>query len=123
MTADKDDLTMLTIPELESQAVYTNIVCFALQFTFIKSIFIESVHFVNQQMGSFYNSIPDKQLSHKCIYKVLLYANIHFCRQTTIKCHSTLAAAEQIRSMVCKIEDAMTESKGRELPSRAFIFL
>lgn len=34
------------MPEREPQVVYTNIICFALQFTFIKSIFIDCVWFV-----------------------------------------------------------------------------
>lgn len=54
MASEKRDVTMLTIIELISQAVYTNIICIALQFTFTKSIFIDSAQFVNQQMGSFY---------------------------------------------------------------------
>ena len=70
-------------------------------------------------MGSCYNSIADKQLPHKCIYKVLLDANIYFCRQTTRKCHSTLAAAEQIRRVVSRAADAKTESKARGLAFRA----
>lgn len=82
MTSEKHDVTMLTIIELKFQAVYTNIICFTLQFTFIESIFIDSTQFVNQQMGSFYNSIPDKQLPHKYIYNILLYASIYFCWQT-----------------------------------------
>lgn len=81
MTSEKGDLAMLAIPELESRAVYNDIIGYALQFTFIKSIFIDSAQFVNQQMGSFYNSIPDKQFPHKCFYKVLLQANIFSCKQ------------------------------------------
>lgn len=123
MTSEKGDLTMLTVPELESQAVYTSIICFALQFTFIKAIFIDSVQFVNQQMGSFYNSIPDKQLPHKCIYKELLYTNIYFCRQTRRKCHTTLAAAEQIRRVVSRTGGARLKARQGDLLSELFIFL
>lgn len=54
---------MLKILDLESEAVYTNIICFIMQLTFIKSSFIDYVQIVNQQMESFYNSILDKQLS------------------------------------------------------------
>lgn len=60
MTSEKGNLTMLTIPELESEAVYTKIICFALQFTFIKSVFIDIAQFVNQPKESYYNSIPDR---------------------------------------------------------------
>lgn len=119
MTSEKGDLTVLTIPELESQGVYTNVTCLALQFTFVKPIFTVSAQFLNQQTGSFYNCTPDKQLPHKCIYKVLLHANIYFCRQTPRKCHSTLAAAEQIRRVASRTEDAKTESKARGLAFRA----
>lgn len=44
MSSEKCDLQAM--PELESQVVYTNIICLALQFTFINSIFIDSARFV-----------------------------------------------------------------------------
>lgn len=122
MTSEKGDLRTLAIPEQESQALYANIACVALQFTFIESLFIDIAPFVSQQMGSFYNSIPDRQLPHKCIYEVLLYANIYLCRQTR-KCHSALAAAEQMRRVVSRREDAETESKAGELVPRALYLL
>lgn len=59
--------------------------CLYQHYLFCSAVHIHKFHFywfcTICWMGTFYNSIPDKQLPHKWINKILLYSNTYCCRQ------------------------------------------